>query len=161
MFGRTSVTQPSTHRSGGVRPASAIILAAMMLALPATVAHAGDLTIKVENIAGDDGQVRVALFREGTKFLGSGQEEAATFRVTSPGTMNFTFPGLAAGRYGVAVFHDANANGELDSNLLGIPTEGLAFSNAARANFGPPSFADVAVTVPAEGAVTTRAPMTY
>lgn len=132
-----------------------------MLTLPASIAHAGDLTIAVENIGGGDGQVRVALYRDGAKFLESGQEEAATFRVANPGTMNFTFPDLAAGRYGVAVFHDANVNGELDSNLLGIPTEGVAFSNAARANFGPPSFADVAVTVPAEGAVTTRAPMTY
>ena len=161
MFGRTSVTQPSTRRATGARPVGAIILAATMLALPATVAQAGELTITVENIVGDDGQMRVALYREGAKFLESGQAEAATFRVASPGTMSFIFPDLAAGRYGVAVFHDANANGELDSNLLGIPTEGVAFSNAARANFGPPSFADVAVTVPAEGAVTTRAPMTY
>lgn len=137
------------------------MLALALLALPASLAQAGELRIAVENIAGNDGHVRVALYGEGSKFLKSGQEEAASFRIASPGTMTFSFPDLAAGRYGVAVFHDANGNGELDSNLLGIPTEGVAFSNAARANFGPPSFADVAVTVPDEGAVTTRAPLTY
>jgi len=137
------------------------MLAVAMLAPPASIAHAGELRIAVENIVGSDGHVRVALYGEGPTFLKQGQEEAASFRVAAPGTMTFSFPDLAAGRYGVAVFHDANANGELDSNLLGIPTEGVAFSNAARANFGPPSFADVAVTVPEEGTVTTHAPLTY
>lgn len=161
MFGRTSVMPSSSRRTAAARSARATMLAMAMLALPAAMAHAGELRIAVENIAGSDGHLRVALYAEGSEFLKSGQEEAASFRVAAPGTMTFSFPDLAAGRYGVAVFHDANANGELDSNLLGIPTEGVAFSNAARANFGPPFFDDVAVTVPVEGTVTTRAPLTY
>jgi uncharacterized protein (DUF2141 family) len=38
------------------------------------------------------------------------------------------------------VIHDENMNGKLDTNALGIPTEGCGFSNDARAWFGAPSF---------------------
>ena len=40
----------------------------------------------------------------------------------------------------MAVIHDANMNGKLDTNLLGIPTEGYGFSNDARGLLGAPSF---------------------
>ena len=40
----------------------------------------------------------------------------------------------------IAVVHDENMNGKLDTNRLGIPTEGYGFSNGARAVLGPPSF---------------------
>lgn len=47
---------------------------------------------------------------------------------------------LEYGNYAIKVFHDENGNGELDSNILGIPTEGYGFSNNASAWFGPPSW---------------------
>ncbi len=37
------------------------------------------------------------------------------------------FDGLAAGNYAIGVFHDANANGKLDT-FMGIPREGYGFS---------------------------------
>jgi len=158
MFGRTArITFPAPARS----KISALLLPALFAVASATAASAGDLKVSVGNVASNVGQVRVALYPEGVEFLKAGQAEAATFRTAMPGSMDFVFAGLPAGRYGVAVYHDANANAELDSNLLGIPTEGVGFSNAARASFGPPSFADVAVAVPAEGVVTTSAPLTY
>ena len=48
-------------------------------------------------------------------------------------------------------FHDENRNGVIDRNLLGIPKEGLGFSNDAPFRFGPPAFADAAVQVVAPG----------
>jgi len=42
--------------------------------------------------------------------------------------------------YAVSVFHDENYNGKLDTNLLGIPREGVGASNDARGNFRPPKF---------------------
>jgi len=38
------------------------------------------------------------------------------------------------------VTHDANGNGKLDRNLLGMPTEGVGASNDARGVVGPPKF---------------------
>jgi len=46
------------------------------------------------------------------------------------------------GQYAIKVFHDENANGELDINFLGIPKESYGFSNHARGRFGPPPFAE-------------------
>lgn len=52
------------------------------------------------------------------------------------------FSGVSPGDYAVSVFHDENANGILDRNLIGIPKEGVGASNDAVAKSGPPKFDD-------------------
>lgn len=42
----------------------------------------------------------------------------------------------------MAVVHDENTNGKLDTNWIGIPAEGYGFSNDAKALLGAPSFSD-------------------
>src|SRR5262249_36120643 len=39
------------------------------------------------------------------------------------------FTGVAPGTYAVAVVHDENNNGQVDTNLFGVPTEGYGVSN--------------------------------
>ena len=51
------------------------------------------------------------------------------------------FADIPPGTYALAVIHDENSNGKLDTNWLGIPTEGYGFSNDAKALLGAPSFA--------------------
>ena len=51
------------------------------------------------------------------------------------------------GRYALFAMHDANANGDLDLNFLGIPIESYGFSNDAKGTVGPPSFDAAAVEV--------------
>lgn len=46
---------------------------------------------------------------------------------------------LAPGDYAVAVIHDANGNGKLDT-FMGIPREGFGFSRNPVIGFGPPRF---------------------
>jgi uncharacterized protein (DUF2141 family) len=58
------------------------------------------------------------------------------------GTALCVFKGVAKGVYGISAFHDANGNGKLDTNFLGIPTEDYCTSRDARGSFGPPKFAD-------------------
>jgi uncharacterized protein (DUF2141 family) len=48
--------------------------------------------------------------------------------ITGP-TVLCSFEGVPAGTYAVSVMHDENANGKLDQNFLGIPTEGYGVSN--------------------------------
>lgn len=59
------------------------------------------------------------------------------------------FQGLPPGRYALAVIHDENTNGKLDTNAFGVPTEGYGFSNDARGSGGAPSFA--AASMPYDG----------
>lgn len=54
---------------------------------------------------------------------------------------------LPYGNYAIAVYHDKNTNGELDTNLLGIPKEAYGFSNNARGRFGPASWSDAHFTI--------------
>ena len=42
--------------------------------------------------------------------------------------------------YALAVIHDENMNGKLDTNWLGVPREGYGFSNDAKVLFGAPEF---------------------
>jgi len=50
------------------------------------------------------------------------------------------FVDIPAGTYALAVIHDENMDGNLDTNEIGIPTEGYSFSNGASALMGAPSF---------------------
>ena len=54
---------------------------------------------------------------------------------------------LAYGQYAIAVYHDKNKNGLLDTNMLGIPLEEYGFSNNARGRFGPASWSQAKFTV--------------
>jgi uncharacterized protein (DUF2141 family) len=50
------------------------------------------------------------------------------------------FEDIPPGTYAMAVIHDENMNGKIDTNWMGIPTEGYGFSNDAKALLGTPSF---------------------
>lgn len=52
------------------------------------------------------------------------------------------FEDIPPGTYAMAVVHDENMNGKLDTNWLGIPTEGYGFSNNAKAVLSAPPFSD-------------------
>jgi uncharacterized protein (DUF2141 family) len=50
------------------------------------------------------------------------------------------FEDIPPGTYAMAVIHDENMNGKLDTNWLGIPAEGYGFSNDAQGLLGAPPF---------------------
>lgn len=106
-------------------------------------AFAGDLTVTVKGVKDASGAVLGAVYDEAAfmqqpKAKGRGRVKAAA------GTVTLTFRDLPAGRYAVSVFHDANGDGKLDRNNLGVPTEGYGFSNDAQGAGGPPKFGQAA-----------------
>ncbi len=58
------------------------------------------------------------------------------------------------GSYALALYHDANANGKLDRNAIGIPKEGFGFSGNPKIQLSAPSLASARLTVGAPGAQT-------
>ena len=55
---------------------------------------------------------------------------------------------LAPGRYALIAFHDENNNGEFDRTVVGLPAEGLGFSNGAWISvLGAPSFEEAAFEI--------------
>lgn len=128
-------------------PCLALVLAA------AASAHAGDLNITVEGVKGNQGQIMVALYDSADGFLKRTVKAGAA--PAANGRTKVTIKDVPAGDYGFALFHDANGNGKMDKNMMGIPSEDYAFSNNALGNMGPPSFEQARFSVPAAGAATT------
>lgn len=50
------------------------------------------------------------------------------------------FLDIPPGTYALAVVHDENMDGKLNTNFLGVPTEGYGFSSGAKASMSAPSF---------------------
>lgn len=128
---------------------SALLAAAF---IPAT-AMAAELAVEVDGIETAGGMLHVAIFDED----GWSDNEAVDGRVVdaSTGTVRVVFDGLAPGRYGVKLYHDADGNGELNRGLMGIPSEPYGFSNNASAQFGPPKFGAAAFDLAEPGTVQT------
>jgi len=127
-------------------------------------AAAADLEVRIEGLRSADGDVRVALHRqvEDGKFPGDAGVVGAIMRPAASGTVRVIFADVAPGAYAVAAFHDADGDGELAQNFLGMPVEGYGFSNGAVGFMGPPSFEDAAVTVAeGEAAPSVSVPIAY
>jgi uncharacterized protein (DUF2141 family) len=120
------------------------------LLLAASQASASDLTIHVDDVKAAGGRIEVALYSSAGAFLKTAAGAAGTAASREANTV--VLKDLPAGDYAFAVFHDANWNGKLDRNLVGIPTEDYAFSNNALGTMGPPSFEQACFTLPATGA---------
>lgn len=108
-------------------------------------AQSGTLTVKVENITTVAGRIHIGIYKDAASFPNkklafAGQE----VKVGAAGSMEVAIPDLAPGRYAVAVFHDINGNGKLDTNVFGVPTEPYGFSNGALAKWGNPKFEEAA-----------------
>lgn len=65
-----------------------------------------------------------------------------------------------AGTYAVAIVHDENGNGRLDT-LMMMPREGFGFSRNPAIRMGPPRFADASFAVAAETAASQRVRVRY
>ena len=121
---------------------------AVLAGIAAVPAFSADLTIEVRGIRSGDGHLYVAVHAPGTKDTFPSGEGVAAFRQEAQvGALRFVARDLPPGQYAVNAFHDENDNGELDTNLFGIPTEGYGFANDPRTTFGPPDFEDAAVNV--------------
>lgn len=120
--------------------AQALILAPGLVAVPAL---ADELTVSVSNIEAATGQLMVAVL--GSEAAFNGEEPAVMSLLLPPraGTITFSTDALTSGSYGIRVMHDENGNGDMDSNMVGMPTEPWGFSNNAVGSFGPPEWADL------------------
>jgi uncharacterized protein (DUF2141 family) len=122
----------------------------LALFLSMASAAAADLTITVDDVASADGQLMVALYNSADTFRG--KPYRALSAPASAGTVKLEVKDLPAGDYAFALYHDANRNGKLDMNALGMPAEDYAFSNNAMGKRGAPSYEDARFQVPAAGA---------
>jgi uncharacterized protein (DUF2141 family) len=124
----------------------AFLIAALLIALFCSKARADELIITLEGIQTSDGKLMV-MVGDAAAFDGKGPAAAQIILPARVGSVRLTTDALPAGDYAIRVMHDVNGNGELDSNLVGMPKEPWGMSNNARGNFGPPKFEDARFTL--------------
>jgi len=123
---------------------------AMLILVPAVAAaqssdmpqfEHGLLTLHVVGFKNDTGRAMISLVNRREHFL---SREYTPFRSAAVAIqekqVRWDFDNLPPGEYAISVFHDENNNGDLDNNVLRIPTEDYGFSNDARGTFGPPDY---------------------
>lgn len=120
------------------------------LAAAESLADSLEVTVVVDDLRNDLGWVRIALWSGPEGFTDSDSAIVKAKKRARPGAVRFTIQGLAPGQYAVASYHDENGNGEFDQTWIGLPDEGLGFSNGAWIGFGPPDFEEAAVEVGAD-----------
>lgn len=127
------------------RPIALLIVALLILTFrwPASAQgpQANLIHVEIDGLRNDQGQVFCALFSSASDFPKHANKALARTKSTiSNGQAVCEFSGVAPGTYAVSVFHDQNNNGKMDTNLIGMPKEGVGASNNAKGHFGPPKF---------------------
>ena len=104
--------------------------------------------IQILNIRNSTGTVACALFESSAGFPTEFLRSATNVMVIKirKTQARCDFEDIPPGTYAIAVIHDENMNGELDTNVFGIPTEGYGFSRDATALIGVPSFSAASFT---------------
>lgn len=117
------------------------------LLVPWHLVSSQDIEVTIKNVKNDKGVLVIGLFNSEKTFT---KHPVKSERPKAqPGTMVIRFRNVPGGEYAVSIFHDANENGALDVNFMGIPKEGFGFSNDAMGTFGPPTFNKARFTIPA------------
>jgi uncharacterized protein (DUF2141 family) len=146
---------------GQIILAIASILSSFTLIQTVGALPASQLNIQIEGITNPRGNICFTIFsrsegfpRDGTKALKAECSPLENLPVT------LRIDGLNAGNYAVAVFHDENADGQLNTNPVGIPQEGFGFSNNPAILTGAPKFSEATFFVAGQ-TTTVRIAMKY
>ncbi len=102
---------------------------ATALVFVAGPASAARIIVTIDGLKNAQGNVFIGLYASPAKFLQGNQTDAQRRVKASTAPVTVMFDNLPAGTYAVGAFHDENANDHLDTNVLGLPTEGYALSN--------------------------------
>ncbi|MFM9979143.1 MAG: DUF2141 domain-containing protein [Sphingomonadaceae bacterium] len=120
-----------------------------ILASLAGAALPGSLDAEITGFRSAKGQVLACLTTRPDRFPDCQRDpEARRFTLPTAHAAELRFADLPSGQYALALIHDENGNGKLDT-LMGIPREGFGFSRNPAIRFGPPKFAEARVTVTA------------
>lgn len=115
------------------------------LLITALIANAQDtkgvtLTVTIENVASNEGQILTVLHTQDTFMKGPGIQNFK--REAKPGSISFVFEDVKPGTYAISSMHDINVNQRMDFQDNGMPKESYAMSGS-EIIIGPPTFQDV------------------
>lgn len=116
--------------------------------------------VEVSGLRGTNGFLRVGVFRREGFPSDEGRAVTGTVAVVTGEVMVVNVGPVMPGEYAVLVYHDRNANGRLDYDLLGRPREGYGVSGGARRAWRAPRYEEARVGIgPGSGRI--RVPVAY
>jgi uncharacterized protein (DUF2141 family) len=121
----------------------------------ASPALAAEIRVVVTGLENARGLVSIGLHGPSDDFPSPAAMVEGRNVPAAAGEVTVTFRDVPPGRYAVAVFHDVDGDGALDTGALGLPAEPYGFSRDARGRFGPPDFDRAAFDL-GDGAVEVR-----
>ena len=140
----STVKDPEMRVPMGVRCVAlcAVLVFANLPAIAFAQSSCPGIHVKILDIRNSTGAVACALFESSVGFPAEYLRSATNIMVIKvrDKQARCDFEDIPPGTYALAVVHDENMNGKLDTNLLGVPKEGYGFSNDATALLGAPSF---------------------
>jgi uncharacterized protein (DUF2141 family) len=107
--------------------------------------NSSDITVNIENIESNNGNIRVHLYDESVKkYFPSNSDKAIKLEITkiSDNKAVVTFKDLPYGKYAVTVHHDKNLNVKMDKTFFGFPAEGWGVSNNVKPIMRVPKFSE-------------------
>ena len=125
----------------------AVLLAAVALAQP-VAASATELVVRVTGVSGvtsPPGRIGCSLFAGPAGFPIDTSGARFVWVPADPKGVNCRFADVPAGDYAVAIVHDLNGNGRVDTNLVGLPTEQWGVSRNVRHGLRAPRFHDASI----------------
>lgn len=107
---------------------------------------ADDLVVEIAGLRSTSGAVEVCLWTApATGFPDCiAATPALRTRLPAADAARVRLADVPTGPVALSVLHDENGNGTLDTNFLGIPSDGVAVSNNLRLGARAPRFADAA-----------------
>lgn len=132
-----------------------LTLVACVLLTPAaglqTEADSGSILVRIEGANSNKGVVRISLFNTEGGFPSDSKKAVKIISVPAKkGTVQVQLDNLPTGTYAIALLHDENQNGQLDTNLVGYPKEGYGASNNNLPTFRAPNFKEAAFKLESE-----------
>lgn len=124
--------------------AALLLPAASDVAAQTPAPHGGgaSVTVSFTGLRSPKGLLRGCLTRNPAAFPDGCDKDPHSLKATIPATVNarMQFPGVPEGDYALSILHDQNANARLDT-MMGIPREGVGFSENPTLRFSAPKFA--------------------
>lgn len=96
------------------------------------------ITVTIENIKNNKGNVLLSLHTENTFMKGKGIKNEQS--KIADGKITVTFKNVEPGTYAIMALHDENKNNQMDFEDDGLPKESYGMSNNPM-SYGPPQFA--------------------
>lgn len=91
-------------------------------------AHAAGLAVRIEGLREAKGHLMLSVNDSAEAWDGKAEPRTRLRRPVFATSETIRFDDLPPGSYAVQVFHDANDNGRMDTNIVGMPVEGYGFS---------------------------------